>query len=112
MQSIEIVLWQKALIGGSSRITARFRISGHNEKQLTAKTAKRFGDIKITLGMIMIEIESAVIFSSLERSKYHLQEIIEHKWYFLLLRKAYTKCVSNEIFNLHHLLLKRVHVSM
>ena len=85
VQGIEIVLWQNALIGGSSRITARFRNSGHNGKQLTAEITKGFGDIKITLGMIMVEIESAVIFPSNTRSIYHLQERIEHKWYSLFL---------------------------
>ena len=63
VQKLEIVFWQNAQIGGSNRITARFRISGHNEKQLTAKATKRFGDIKITLCMMMIEIEDVVIFS-------------------------------------------------
>ena len=63
VQNVKVVFWQNAQIGGSNRITARFRISGHDEKQLTAKTTKRFGDIKITLCMIMIEIEDVVIFS-------------------------------------------------
>ena len=93
MQSIEIVLWQNALIGGSSRITARFRISGHNEKQLTAEITKRFGDIKVTLGMVMIEIENAVIFPSNTTSVYHLQEKNSAQMVFpFLMKSIYHMC--------------------
>ena len=33
----------------SNWLTARFRISGHNEKQLAGETTKRIGEIKVTL---------------------------------------------------------------
>ena len=93
-------------------LTARFRISGHDEKQLTGETTKRFGDIKVTLRMTMIEIVYVMILSPIWKEPVPSTRKVEHKWCSLFLRKVYTKCVSDEIFNLHHLFWERVYVSM
>ena len=65
---------------------ARFRISGHYEKQLTEKKKSKNGSEKPKshIRMTMVEIEYAAIISPFNRSLYHLHDIVwMHKWYLL-----------------------------
>ena len=71
------------------------------------KQQKQIGDIRVTLrnDNDRNRLRSDSI-SKLKRVCTIYTRKVEHKWYSLFLRKVYTKCVSDEFLNLHHLLLE------
>ena len=110
-------LLAKCPIGESSNwLTARFRFSGHNEKQLTGKTTKQIGEIRVTLrndndgnwvcsdnisklkGVCTIytkKLKARMVFSFLEKSQYKMCE----RWNFQFISYLLGKSLCIEVKN-------------